>query len=89
MTETEYRDSIRSICARNGATKAVLFGSRARGDNAPWSDFDIAVYGVRDTRPIVDEIDALPTLYSCDVVNMERLGNRSLTREVEAHGVPL
>ena len=30
------------------AEKVVLFGSRARGDNLPKSDIDIAVAGCRD-----------------------------------------
>lgn len=34
------------ILLRNGAREVYLFGSRARGDAAPGSDFDLAVRGM-------------------------------------------
>ena len=34
------------LAAKYGAQKLVLFGSRARGDNTPRSDIDLAVYGM-------------------------------------------
>lgn len=37
---------IAQLGARYGATKIVLFGSRARGDNHPRSVHDLAIYGM-------------------------------------------
>jgi predicted nucleotidyltransferase len=38
-------DQIRQIAAKYPITKLVLFGSRARGDHSPVSDYDLAVFG--------------------------------------------
>ena len=35
-----------ALARRFGAKRLVLFGSRARGDNRPNSDIDLAVYGM-------------------------------------------
>lgn len=52
--------------------KIVLFGSRARGDNMPASDYDIAVFSNnRDSREragFLDDIDNIKTLNKIDVV---------------------
>ena len=45
--ENVYQQIV-EIAKKNEATKVVLFGSRARGDNQPKSDIDIAVYGCKD-----------------------------------------
>ena len=89
MTESAYLDAVRASCARNHASAVVLFGSRARGTNRPESDFDVAVYGVPDVGPIVEELEELPTLYSADVVNMDRPCSEGLRQEVEQHGIRL
>ena len=45
--EDVYRQII-EIAKKNKIEKIVLFGSRARGDNQPKSDIDLAVYGCKD-----------------------------------------
>ena len=35
-----------ALARQYGARRLVLFGSRARGDNRPNSDIDLAVYGM-------------------------------------------
>ena len=37
--------------------KIVLFGSRARGEELPWSDYDLLVLVERREQPLVDKID--------------------------------
>ncbi len=36
--------------------KIVLFGSRARGDERPWSDYDLLILVDRRDQSLVDEI---------------------------------
>jgi len=56
--------------------RVILYGSRARGDYKPNSDFDIAVDNKgRAVEPatiylIREELDNLPTLKSFDVVDL-------------------
>lgn len=40
-----------ALARRFGAKRLVLFGSRARGDNRPNSDMDLAVYGMPPRQP--------------------------------------
>jgi predicted nucleotidyltransferase len=80
--ETEIRDMLRKLFERLAprlmGRKVFLFGSRAIGDARPRSDFDIGVYGeapldIADFYEIDDMLDALPTLYSFDWVDMNRV----------------
>jgi len=63
--------------ARLGAHRVVLFGSRARGDARPRSDFDVAVVGatplpLADFYELADQIEKIPTLYKIDWVDLAR-----------------
>jgi len=57
--------------------RILLFGSRATGRAQERSDFDIGVIGERplpleDFYAIEDDIEALPTLYQIDWVDLNR-----------------
>lgn len=59
--------------------QVVLFGSRARGAARPRSDFDVGVYGdeplpLRDFYAVEDLLDELPTLYTIEWVDLNRVG---------------
>jgi predicted nucleotidyltransferase len=55
----------------------VIFGSRARGDAKPRSDFDLGVVGntplpLTDFYALAEELDKLKTLYRFDWVDLVR-----------------
>ena len=89
MTETEYLHCIRDICSRHNAEMVLLFGSRAKKTNRPNSDFDIAVFGIDDISSVVNEIDELPALFSADVVNMNKCGNKNLIKDIMRYGIQI
>jgi predicted nucleotidyltransferase len=89
MTEAEYLARVRALCAEQHARRVVLFGSRGRGDNAPTSDFDIAVFGADDPTALAERIDEIPSLYATDLIDMDTCANPALVREVERDGVLL
>ena len=65
--------------------KIILFGSRAVGRAGPRSDFDIGVIGDHPMPldvfyRIEDELEALPTLYSIDWVDLSRVSPEFRTR---------
>lgn len=73
-----------------GAEKVVLFGSRARGDNLPKSDIDIAVAGCRDFDGFSYLIEErLDTLLDVDVVNLDEFLSQQLLDEIARDGVIL
>ena len=69
--EDVYRQII-EIAKKNKIEKIVLFGSRARGDNQPKSDIDLAVYGCKDYQKFVEELnEELWSLLQLDIINMD------------------
>ena len=70
--------------------KVVLFGSRARGDNLPKSDIDIAVEGCEDFRHFSYLIEEhLDTLLDVDIVNLDESLSQQLLDEIARDGVVL
>lgn len=71
-----------------GASKVVLFGSRARGDNRERSDIDIAVYGVDKGNQAAfrSEIADIPTLLEFDIVFVSSETNKALLNNIEKDG---
>jgi predicted nucleotidyltransferase len=66
MTEDVVQDIIRRIVATAPPQKIILFGSRARGDARPGSDFDLLVIkessepGYRRDAPLYAALADLP-----------------------------
>ena len=82
------------IGAENNVRKVVLFGSRARGDNHPGSDYDIAFIsaGIDEytKNRIKDRVSELDTLYKIDLVFLNDLNDSdSLTENIIKDGVVL
>ena len=92
--EKVYRE-LRKIAEKYPVDKIVLFGSRARGDNAPKSDIDIAVYfsgGVSEKERAAFSLDVtedLPTLYEFNVVCIDDKTSSRLLKNIHEDGVVL
>lgn len=88
--ENVYRQIV-EIAKRNVAQKVVLFGSRARGDNGPKSDIDLAIYGCENFSVLVDQMnEELWSLLQLDIINMDDLNvSEELKKEIERDGVVL
>ncbi len=69
-----------------------IFGSRARGDNKPNSDIDLAVFGdvtEEDEMRIKNDLDMLDIPYMLDIVFMKRLKEKELRDNILKEGVKL
>lgn len=71
--------------------KAVIFGSRARGDNKPGSDIDIAIYGEKIDFQIVSSIhesleEEGPLPYFFDIVDYTHLCNKEMKEQIDRQG---
>lgn len=83
-----------AVANQYGAGKAVLFGSRARGDSTQKSDYDIAFIlpGMTDDtkNKILNELEDIDTLYKIDAVFLESIdGDDELTKNIRKDGIVL
>ena len=72
---------------KNGITKVILFGSRARGTHTERSDIDLAVSGGNYLAFYYDVQEEAHTLLMFDVVNLDRTITDELKKEIERDGV--
>ena len=82
---------IKNVLAGNeNVFKAVIFGSRARGDYQYNSDIDLAVYCLKPMPAGLSlDLDEAAGIYRIDVVDMNRLTNESLRKRIEEQGVEI
>ncbi len=83
-------DEIKSISLKFDLERVVLFGSRARGDNSPRSDIDLAIWGLRHDERLSFEqeiLENVSTLLAFDFVYIEGVENKALLKEIEKDGI--
>lgn len=79
------------LAREHGASRLILFGSRARGDHKERSDIDLAVYGMPEHNRAGFWLDAeeLPTLLKFDIVHISPGMNPDFLYNIEKDGVTL
>jgi uncharacterized protein len=86
-------EQIREIAIKYKIDKLVLFGSRARGDHSPVSDYDIAIYAknlsVLDRANFRADIDEIETLKKIDIVFVFDSATDELMKNIKRDGVIL
>ena len=83
--ERTYED-IRAFARARAVERVVLFGSRARGANAPKSDLDIAFSGGDAAGFEEDLQERLWSLLEVDVVNLDEQISDELRSEIARDG---
>lgn len=83
---------VRTIRGFSGVDRAVIYGSRARGDFARYSDIDIALYGDRvsmsDVARIKDAFDDSFIVFPVDVTAVSTLAlDSSMRRTIDRDGI--
>ena len=83
---------LQGVLARFPAVgKALLYGSRARGDYKPGSDIDLALCGVSLTEEqlaaIATELDDLLLPYTIDLSILDRMDHARLRQIIMREGV--
>lgn len=68
--------------------RVVLFGSRARMDNAPKSDIDLAIYSKSNLVDFIEDIEnKTRTLLEFDFSNMNSIKDKLFIEQVNKEGV--
>lgn len=84
-------DAIRAVLASHPRVKkALIYGSRAKGNFTPASDIDLALEGdgldLRERMQIMDELDELLLPWMIDVAVIDRLDHAPLREHIERVG---
>lgn len=93
VDENVINEIITQLKKHDGVEKAVLFGSRARGDNSERSDYDIAVYGnvslssQYELRHYCSEV--IRTLHKIDLIFISKNTYPKLLERIEEEGIVL
>ncbi|HSH35636.1 nucleotidyltransferase domain-containing protein [Schnuerera sp.] len=73
--------------------KALLYGSRAKGNYKKGSDIDLALIGkninIKDLNRILLELDELYLPYSFDLVIFDRIENNDLINHINRVGITI
>lgn len=84
---------IREISMKYKVQKAVLFGSRARGDHSPVSDYDIAITGEElsdfDKACLCADVEEIDTLKKIDILFVDVGIKDDLMKNIARDGVTL
>ena len=84
-------EKIQSLLARHAIVeKAVLYGSRAKGNYKNGSDIDLTLYGAgltyEEMTKISGELDDLMLPYEIDLSIFEKLNHQDLREHIERIG---
>ena len=78
---------IAAFAQAHGVRRLTLFGSRARGDDLPNSDIDIAVEGCADFARFEEDVqENLWSLTEIDVVNLDNPVSPALEDDIRRDG---
>ncbi|SHJ86996.1 Predicted nucleotidyltransferase [Geosporobacter subterraneus DSM 17957] len=91
LSESDIAYIIGVIRSVEEIDKAVIFGSRAKGNYKPGSDIDIAIYGEKITFDTLATLHSMleergPLPYFFDVVNYSQLKHRELKEHIDRVG---
>jgi predicted nucleotidyltransferase len=87
INEKIYKSLIAYFSKNMKIKKVILFGSRAKGNENKNSDIDLCIDCLENGRgTIVEEIDELIGIYSCDIVFFDSL-NEEIKKQINRDGI--
>ena len=90
LPEQVIQAIIKELQKRPNVSRAVIFGSRARGDNKYNSDIDLAVYCEGELPPgLWLDLDEAAGIYKIDVIDMNSPLDDKLRQRIEDQGVEI
>jgi len=87
-------EKILETCAQfPEVSHVILYGSRARGDEGPGSDIDLAIdapdMSGQTFALLWNALDDLPIIFSMDIVHIQALENQPLLQAIRKEGITL
>lgn len=89
INEKVYKSLIKYFENNSKIRKVILFGSRAKGTANINSDIDLCIDCLQKGRgTIVEEINDLIGIYSCDIVFLDSL-NEEIEKQIKRDGIEI
>ncbi len=93
LTDIELQKLTMALSSVSGVKKAILYGSRAKGNYKPFSDIDITLVGDslsrRDLNVASRALDDLLLPYQIDLSLYDTLKNEDLIEHINHYGVEI
>lgn len=93
LTDIELQKLTMALSSVSGVKKAILYGSRAKGNYRPFSDIDITLVGDslsrRDLNVVSRALDDLLLPYQIDLSLYDTLKNEDLIEHINHYGVEI
>jgi len=90
LKEEQLQSIVEVIRKVEKIEKAIIFGSRARGDYQKTSDIDIAIYAPEisslELNLLRDELEQLDIIYKIDVVDFFNISKQGLIENIKEEG---
>jgi proline iminopeptidase len=90
LAEHHYAEFVRIFRRYPQIEQVLIFGSRAKGTDKPWSDFDLAVVAptmsAGEFSKLWNEIDDLPLVFKLDLLHWDSLAPNRLREKIGEEG---
>lgn len=91
ISEKAFVQIVDTLKSFDFISKAVIFGSRAKGTYRRYSDVDICIFGeldIFDSEKVKGALDDLNAIYEFDVVSWDAITTPSLREHINRVGIP-
>jgi len=92
LADSELEMLVNGLKKDERIKKAVVFGSRAKGNYRLYSDIDLAVFGDLPefgAAEILRELEELPLCQKIDVLDYARIRNVALKQHIDRVGITI
>lgn len=90
LAERHYAEFVRIFRRYPQIEQVLIFGSRAKGTDKPWSDFDLAVVAPMmsdgEFSKLWNEIDEMQLVFKFDLLHWDRLATQRLKEKIGEEG---
>lgn len=90
LAERHYAEFVRIFQRYPQIEEVLIFGSRAKGTDRPWSDFDLAVVAPtmsgEEFARLWAEVDGLELVFKVDLLHWDKLAQDRLKEKIREEG---
>ena len=93
LKESELEEIVNTLASFENVERAIVYGSRAKGNYKPFSDIDLTLYGSALTHTdilcIADRFEDSYLPYMFDISDFTKLTNPDLIDHIKRRGITI